>query len=369
MNHLRHTMSHSIRTLARALPALAALGVLAATHAAAADQVGSSFTFQGRLDTLGAPANGEFDLRFQLAWDTQGDASLGTIYRDDIEVTDGLFTVELDFGSLLFNDFERFLLMSVRPGSVSNADRFEASYTSLLPWQSIRPTPYAIYAARAGSLNLPIDEHVNFLGTTCLKIRNDVSVAIAGHSDDFVGVWAESVDGTGLWASSTNGWAGSFNGKVYVSQAIGIGTAAISSFKLAVNGSAAKPGGGSWSTLSDRRTKHDIQPLRGALATLLALQGVTYEYNPEWIEEGLALPGRQIGFVAQEVEAVLPEWVEAMPDGTRYITERGATALVVEAIRELEAKRLAAEAEVAELRRTVEELAQKLDALAPTTTR
>ena len=47
---------------------------------------------------------------------------------------------------------------------------------------------------------------------------------------------------------------------------------------LSIRGEAYKPGGGSWSTLSDRRAKQSIEPLQNALDRLLRLRGVTYEY-------------------------------------------------------------------------------------------
>ena len=62
---------------------------------------------------------------------------------------------------------------------------------------------------------------------------------------------------------------------------IGIGTTELN-YKLEVNGSAAKPGGGSWGDSSDIRQKKNVAKLTGALDKLIQLQGVTYEWvNPE----------------------------------------------------------------------------------------
>ena len=103
----------------------------------------------------------------------------------------------------------------------------------------------------------------------------------------------------------------------------GIGTGA-PVFKLEVNGSAGKPGGGSWSVSSDARLKKNVHDLEGALETLFALRGVTFEYrDPAAVHE---LPGERIGFIAQEVEAVLPDWVEEV-GGYRRLTVRGFEAL------------------------------------------
>lgn len=78
---------------------------------------------------------------------------------------------------------------------------------------------------------------------------------------------------------------------------VGINTTDPLGFTFSVNGSASKPGGGSWSLYSDARLKRDIRPLEGTLDRLLALRGVTFEYvDPEAIHE---LPGTRIGMVAQ----------------------------------------------------------------------
>jgi hypothetical protein len=114
---------------------------------------------------------------------------------------------------------------------------------------------------------------------------------------------------------------------------VGIGTTT-PGFDLEVNGTAGKPGGGSWSVSSDARLKRNVEDLEGALATLLSLRGVSFEYiDPAAIGE---LEGRRIGFLAQEVERVLPDWVDEKDNGTKYLTIRGFEALAVEALRELE---------------------------------
>ncbi|MEM7518570.1 MAG: tail fiber domain-containing protein, partial [Planctomycetota bacterium] len=104
-------------------------------------------------------------------------------------------------------------------------------------------------------------------------------------------------------------------------------------FTFEVNGSAGKPGGGSWSVSSDARLKKNVNDLEGSLDTLLSLRGVTYEYkDPAAINE---LAGERTGFIAQEVEAVMPVWVEEV-GGYKRLTIRGFEALTVEALRELD---------------------------------
>ena len=104
-------------------------------------------------------------------------------------------------------------------------------------------------------------------------------------------------------------------------------------FTLEVNGSAGKPGGGSWSASSDRRLKKNIEDLDSSLDQLMKLRGVTFEYkDPEAINE---LHGTRIGMIAQEVEEVFPDWVSEAGHGYKTLTFRGFEALTVEALREL----------------------------------
>ncbi|MGE0885530.1 MAG: beta strand repeat-containing protein [Blastocatellales bacterium] len=104
----------------------------------------SSFTFQGSLSESGSPANGIYDLQFKLFDALSSGAQQGaTILRDDVQVTNGVFSVTLDFGSSAFSGAGRFLEISVRPGASGGA------FTLLSPRQEITSTPYAIKSLMA----------------------------------------------------------------------------------------------------------------------------------------------------------------------------------------------------------------------------
>ena len=105
---------------------------------------------------------------------------------------------------------------------------------------------------------------------------------------------------------------------------------------LAVAGNAFKPGGGAWGSSSDGRLKENIRPIEGALESLLKLKGVSYEWKDPESQGGLA--GPQVGFVAQDVESVFPDWVGLDSEGFKTLTIRGFEALVVEALKELKAE-------------------------------
>jgi hypothetical protein len=141
-----------------------------------------------------------------------------------------------------------------------------------------------------------------------------------------------------------------------------------SAFRLVVGGNAAKPGGGSWSVLSDSRAKRDITPVGpGMLDRLLSLHAYEFRYREEALRPGVARPGIHTGLLAQEVAEVLPEWVDRRSDGYLYVTERAVTAIFVEALRDLRQEKeeqiRALEAENSELWAEVRRLQRAVSAL------
>lgn len=108
-------------------------------------------------------------------------------------------------------------------------------------------------------------------------------------------------------------------------------------FTLHVNGLAVRQDNSSqWSVVSDLRLKQGVETLEGALDKLSRLRGVSFEWKKP--EEQGNLTGTQVGLVAQEVEEVLPEWVDESPEGHKTLTIRGFEALVIEAFKELGAE-------------------------------
>ena len=99
--------------------------------------VGTGFSYQGRLDQGGSPANGNFDLRFSLFDAKVSGAPVGApIDLEDVPIENGLFTVILDFGSV-FDGGDRWLQIEVRPGAETGA------FTALSPLQKLTAVPYA----------------------------------------------------------------------------------------------------------------------------------------------------------------------------------------------------------------------------------
>jgi N-acetylneuraminic acid mutarotase len=107
---------------------------------------GTAFTYQGRLNDGASAASGIYDLRFTI-YDLPGAGSMiaGPVTNAAVAMSNGLFTVALDFGAV-FNGAARWLEIGVRPrGSASD-------FTPLAPRQSISPTPYAMFATTAGTV-------------------------------------------------------------------------------------------------------------------------------------------------------------------------------------------------------------------------
>jgi hypothetical protein len=113
--------------------------------------VGTAFTYQGRLIDANEAADGLYDFQFKL-FDAVSDGNQlwVDVNMPEVDVIDGYFTVELDFGNI-FDGNERWLLIGVRPGIQSDPN----AYTVLSPRQKLTPTPYALYAKTAG-ISVPL---------------------------------------------------------------------------------------------------------------------------------------------------------------------------------------------------------------------
>jgi hypothetical protein len=102
----------------------------------------NSFTFQGRLNDTNGPANGLFDFSFALFPASTGGSQIGTtVTRTFLPVTNGLFTVPLEFLEAdSFSGADRWLEIVLHPsGGGTNI--------TLSPRQQITAAPYAIRAA------------------------------------------------------------------------------------------------------------------------------------------------------------------------------------------------------------------------------
>jgi hypothetical protein len=106
----------------------------------------TAFTYQGRLAENGTAPNGSYDLRFTL-YDapTGGIAVAGPLTNSAVVVSNGLFTIPLDFGAGAFPGPARSLEIGVRTNGA-------AAFSTILPRQPVTPSPYAITAANLSGI-------------------------------------------------------------------------------------------------------------------------------------------------------------------------------------------------------------------------
>jgi len=112
---------------------------------AAGAELGTAFTYQGRLRLEGLPLNEACDLQFKLWTAAEGGSQVGsTDTVAEVLPSGGEFTAELDFGPGAFAGEARFLEVAVRCPAGSGG------YTTLAPRQPVLASPYALFAPAAG---------------------------------------------------------------------------------------------------------------------------------------------------------------------------------------------------------------------------
>ena len=109
-----------------------------------------------------------------------------------------------------------------------------------------------------------------------------------------------------------------------------ISTANVSTTKLFFNPSTGLLTSTDYNSSSDKRLKKNVKTVTGALATVDALRGVTFE----WKEGG----AKSIGMIAQEVQEVIPDVVTTDDNGYMGIKYTNVIGVLVEAIKELKAE-------------------------------
>ncbi len=127
-----------MRSLRIRLCVIAALGLVVASPVVQALPLGTAFTYQGRLADDGSPAEGLYNFAFSLWDDPLAGNQIGPLLlfesgmgNGPINVTDGLFTVEIDFGAAAFSGQARWLEITVNGMLLS-------------PRQRVSPAPFAL---------------------------------------------------------------------------------------------------------------------------------------------------------------------------------------------------------------------------------
>lgn len=104
-------------------------------------------------------------------------------------------------------------------------------------------------------------------------------------------------------------------------------------FNMNGSGQGSSPNG--WIATSDKRKKKEFQPITDALAKVKKLNGMTFLRTDTVYEDG-SKP-RKAGYIAQEVQAVLPEAVIQLNDEekTLGVDHNGLIGLLIEAVKAL----------------------------------
>ncbi len=158
----------------RMLRIVASIVVITASAGIANAGGDTAFTYQGRLLDAGEPANGLFDFEFGL-WDAaNGGNPIGVPQvLNNVPVSDGLFTAQVDFGADAFDNADRWLEISV-------------DGVPLAPRQPITRAPYSI---QTRGIFVDQDQNVG-IGTTTPNYPLHVSTTAP------IGMLAETDDGT-----------------------------------------------------------------------------------------------------------------------------------------------------------------------------
>ena len=160
----------------------------------------TAFTYQGQLNSSNDAVTGTYDFRFRI-FDANSNVVAGPLTNAPVGVTNGLFTVALDFGASVFNGSSRSLEIAVRGYGDTNA------YTALSPWQTLTSVPYAIQslnALNAVALTAPL-QATNLAGTIPNSLLSP-NVAVLTNNVIFSGgVTATNFTGNGYGLSNVPG--------------------------------------------------------------------------------------------------------------------------------------------------------------------
>ena len=88
---------------------------------------------------------------------------------------------------------------------------------------------------------------------------------------------------------------------------------------------------------SDMRLKENIRPIKNALSKVIGLSGNTFDWKELSKEETVNIhgnTGKDVGVIAQEIEAVLPEAVTTRDSGYKAVNYEKIVPLLIEAIKE-----------------------------------
>ena len=163
---------------------------------------GTAFTYQGRLNDGAVPAAGVYDLRFTIYDSTNlpGVVVAGPLTNSATAVSNGLFTVILDFGAGVFTGPALWLEIGVRTNG-------GPAFTALAPRQPLTASPYAILAGNASNLlgTLPAAQLTGTIPSANLSGAYGNAVNFNNGADMFSGTFVGAFYGSSFIGGSFNG--------------------------------------------------------------------------------------------------------------------------------------------------------------------
>jgi hypothetical protein len=292
---------------------------------------GTAFSYQGKLSSSGYAATGIYDFAFALYDASSGGTQQGaTVTTNAVGVSNGLFTVTLDFGNQ-FTGNARWLDVSVRTNGAG-------SFTELLPRQPLTAVPHAIATENLNG-TLPSGQLAGTYGSAVTF--NNVSNKFTGSGAGLTGVNAATLGGlaaAGFWQLAGN--AGTTPGVNF------LGTTDNQPLEIRVN--------------NQRAVRIEYTTDTRAVLEKLCRLPVT-EWNLISQPAGI----RHIGPMAQDFQAAFGVGEDdrhistSDADGVALAAIQGLNQKVEQAVKEKDAQIQTLEKDVAELKATVNSLVQK----------
>ncbi|HEV2318656.1 MAG TPA: hypothetical protein VGV18_02835, partial [Verrucomicrobiae bacterium] len=116
------------------MPALLAFSIVIRSISIVHAQ-GTAFTYQGQLQNNGNLAGGTYNLQFSLYTNAAGGTAIaGPVTTNGVAISNGLFTVTIDFESGVWNGATNWLQIGVETNGA-------ASFSLLTPRQEVTPSP------------------------------------------------------------------------------------------------------------------------------------------------------------------------------------------------------------------------------------
>lgn len=346
--------------------------------------VETTFTHHGEFSDPNLVPDGRYDLLFELYDDPNEGNLIGVpIELSDIEINEGSFTVELDFGRDVFDMEILWLDIGVRSSGTTE------DYAFLDSRQELSPDPTDGFGLTTNRLQLPCVGYANY-NYSGLYIKNEYtgshssSNGICARADGYngKGVWgrASGLNGRGVYGQAINtGNTQNFGGYFVSNGDSGIGAYGVS---VGWNGYGlvgrcdgysgigvvaygkqydfyAAGSGVDYGRASSIRWKTDIRPIDEPLDKVMKIRGVYFNWDSEHGGQ------HDVGMIAEEVGKVLPEVVAYEKNGIDAdgMDYSKLTPLLVEAVKSLKSQLDEVKEQSTEKSQEIEELKIQLSGL------